>query len=129
MRKILFILGTLFCSGLISAQELTTSEIHEYATYGNVFNTKTTFYGSKASSSANNPCKGATIRVCGTIETKLEKMAVHSFYETSYKEIEIVKDAEGLLLNESIDYITIPANMSISSYIIQKYPEGILEIF
>ena len=32
--------------------------------------TMTTYYGAKASSSANNPCKGATIRVCGTIETK-----------------------------------------------------------
>lgn len=30
-----------------------------------------TFYGSKASSNANNPCKGSTIRVCGTIEQSL----------------------------------------------------------
>ena len=30
-----------------------------------------TFYGSKASTNANNPCKGATIRKCGTIESSL----------------------------------------------------------
>ena len=30
-----------------------------------------TFYGSKASANANNPCKGATIRKCGTIESSL----------------------------------------------------------
>lgn len=28
-----------------------------------------TFYGSKASTNANNPCKGSTIRICGKIES------------------------------------------------------------
>ncbi len=128
MRKILFILGTLFCSGLINAQELTTSEVYQPVAQQDVYNTKTTFYGSKASSSANNPCKGATTRVCGTIETKLA-MTAHSFYDTSYMEIEVIKDTNGSLLNESINYITIPSNMPISNYIIEKYPEGVLEIF
>lgn len=35
----------------------------------------TTFYGTKARNNANNPCKGATTRVCGKIET--------TFYEIS----------------------------------------------
>ncbi|MCM1078565.1 MAG: hypothetical protein NC344_09560 [Bacteroidales bacterium] len=38
---------------------------------GNYRETVTEFWGSKASSNANNPCKGATIRICGTITTKL----------------------------------------------------------
>ena len=29
------------------------------------------FYGAKASSNPNNPCKGATIRICAKVETKL----------------------------------------------------------
>ena len=33
--------------------------------------TITIFYGSRASNNANNPCKGATIRKCGVIETRL----------------------------------------------------------
>lgn len=30
--------------------------------------TKTTYYGTEASNNPNNPCKGATTRVCGVIE-------------------------------------------------------------
>lgn len=30
--------------------------------------TKTTYYGTEASNNPNNPCKGATVRVCGVIE-------------------------------------------------------------
>ncbi|MBD3588794.1 hypothetical protein [Bacteroides sp. GM023] len=38
--------------------------------------TKSTFYGSKASSNSNNPCKGATTRVCGIIETRAQQISV-----------------------------------------------------
>ena len=34
-------------------------------------NSVSEYYGAKASSNPNNPCKGATIRVCGRIATKL----------------------------------------------------------
>lgn len=42
----------------------------------NATTTKTTFYGSKASNHANNPCKGATTRVCGTIETIAQQINI-----------------------------------------------------
>lgn len=34
--------------------------------------TVTKFYGSKASNNANNPCSGATTRLCGIIEQEYE---------------------------------------------------------
>ncbi|MBW3519985.1 hypothetical protein [Flavobacterium sp. NKUCC04_CG] len=34
--------------------------------------TTSTYYGTKASTNANNPCKGATTRVCGKIESQLQ---------------------------------------------------------
>ena len=48
-----------------------------------------TFYGSKASSNANNPCKGATIRKCGTIESSLVS------FEDQTLVMQQVKDADG----------------------------------
>lgn len=49
-----------------------------------------TFYGSKASSNANNPCKGATIRVCGKIETEIIAIS-----ESLTMLVSETKDAEG----------------------------------
>ena len=60
----------------------------------------TTFYGSKASSSSNNPCKGATIRVCGTIETKK-----YTVSETSTIVSSIVRDANGIILSRDIQLV------------------------
>lgn len=68
---------------------------------------QTTFYGSKASSNPNNPCKGATIRVCGVI--------VHSFTDVSIGDTPLtlvkttVKDAYGNVTseNQKIDKCTI----------------------
>ena len=48
-----------------------------------------TFYGSKASTNANNPCKGATIRKCGTIESSLVS------FEDQTLVMQQVKDADG----------------------------------
>lgn len=42
----------------------------------NITTTKSTFYGAKASNHANNPCKGATTRVCGTIETVAKQITI-----------------------------------------------------
>lgn len=67
--------------------------------------TVSTFYGSKASSSANNPCKGATIRKCGTIETSLV-----SFMDGQTFVIQQVKDAEGNTLSTT-NYIS-PVSVS-----------------
>lgn len=33
--------------------------------------TVTEYYGTKASTNANNPCKGATVRICGRITSEL----------------------------------------------------------
>lgn len=33
---------------------------------------KSTYFGSRASTSSKNPCKGATDRICAIIETKLD---------------------------------------------------------
>lgn len=33
--------------------------------------TRSTFYGTEASNKSNNPCRGATTRVCGIIETQI----------------------------------------------------------
>lgn len=60
---------------------------------------KTTFYGSKASSNPNNPCKGATIRVCGVIEQSFDDV---SMGDTPLTLVKIkVKDAYGNLTSES----------------------------
>lgn len=56
--------------------------------------TVSTFYGSKASTNANNPCKGATIRKCGTIETSLV-----SFIDGQTFVIQQVKDNAGNILS------------------------------
>lgn len=56
--------------------------------------TVSTFYGSKASSGANNPCKGATIRMCGKIETSLV-----SFIDGQTFVIQQVKDNAGNILS------------------------------
>lgn len=55
--------------------------------------TVSTFYGSKASSNANNPCKGATIRKCGTIESNFVSIDDQTFV------MQQVKDADGNTLS------------------------------
>lgn len=56
--------------------------------------TVSTFYGSKASTNANNPYKGATIRKCGTIETSLV-----SFIDGQTFVIQQVKENAGNILS------------------------------
>ena len=62
--------------------------------------TISTFYGSKASNSANNPCKGATTRVCGTIETSAYEVSDNSTLITS-----VLKNAEGVILSKESYYV------------------------
>lgn len=40
-----------------------------------VKNIKSTYYGTKASTNANNPCKGATTRVCGEIDSGVVELS------------------------------------------------------
>lgn len=63
-----------------------------------------TFYGSKASSNANNPCKGATIRICGTIESSLVS------FEAQTLVMQQVKDAEENTL--SVNNFFVPTSVS-----------------
>ena len=60
-----------FCCSL-SAQNVT--EEHD-PIQGNFTKLVSTFYGTKASKNANNPCKGATTRKCGKIETELQSVS------------------------------------------------------
>ena len=62
-----------------------------------------TFYGSRVSSNANNPCKGATIRVCGIIETNL--ISVNSTQTIVEQQI---KDADGTVLSVSDYFVAKP---------------------
>ena len=65
-----------------------------------------TFYGSKASNNANNPCKGATTRVCGKIETTASEVSTNSTLVMS-----VFKDAEGKILSKEFYYVEAPAKL------------------
>ncbi|TGX84156.1 hypothetical protein E5358_00525 [Palleniella muris] len=105
MKKILF--GAMFIamSTSLYAQEVNTQP-SLLSSNGNGNEQVTTFYGSKASSNANNPCKGATIRKCGTISTKMFSDDV-AMVETTWldengnvaKQEMCVKEAEDLKLD------------------------------
>lgn len=62
-----------------------------------------TFYGSKASSNANNPCKGATTRVCGKIESEL--ITANSGQTLVVQQI---KDADGIVISSSNYFVAKP---------------------
>ena len=57
---------------------------------------KSTFFGSKASTNPNNPCKGATIRVCGILVTNLMPVNENKTLVTK-----TVEDANGVIISES----------------------------
>ena len=70
---------------------------------------KSVFYGSKASQGSNNPCKGATIRKCGEIYSKI--IAV-SDGESLVQQT--VKDADNQVLE-------------VRSYIEEKEPDEVVK--
>lgn len=78
-----------------------------------------TFYGSKASSNANNPCKGATTRVCGKIESEL--IAINS-EQTIVKQQ--IKDSDGTVLSSFNDFVAKPLKEVKESIIIQTLNFG-----
>lgn len=57
---------------------------------------KSTFWGSKASTNPNNPCKGATIRLCGILATDITPIDENKTLVTK-----TVKDANGVIISES----------------------------
>jgi hypothetical protein len=66
----------------------------------------TTFYGSKASSNANNPCKGATIRKCGTIETSDLAVSESTTMVTS-----VVRDGDGKWVSTEVEFVDAPVEV------------------
>lgn len=77
-----------------------------------------TFYGSKASNNANNPCKGATTRVCGRIETE-----IISISESLTMLVSETKDADGetisvesTLLDENTETVKLQQMVLYNSY-------------
>lgn len=55
----------------------------------------TRFYGTTATNNANNPCKGATIRVCGEISTEIQE-------ENNVSKVtETVTDENNMVINVS----------------------------
>lgn len=91
MKTLLF---TLFlaaiCSG-VSAEDTNSKKIIS------------TYYGTKASTNANNPCKGATTRKCGTIESEITMEG-----SDSSSVIRTVKDAEGNVLSTQTLRLSLP---------------------
>lgn len=57
---------------------------------------KSTFWGSKASTHPNNPCKGATIRICGILATDITPINENKTLVTK-----TVKDVNGVIISES----------------------------
>lgn len=106
MKKFFFsIVAFMACNAVfadVDSQITTDTNMAEISTDDK---TVSTFYGSKASSNANNPCKGATIRKCGTIETSLV-----SFIDGQTFVIQQVKDNAGNTLSTT-NYIS-PVSVS-----------------
>lgn len=100
-RTLFFLFVSLLVSGTMYSQSLENEE-----TPSNSATTEqlvSTFYGSRVSSNANNPCKGATIRVCGIIETNL--ISVNSTQTIVEQQI---KDADGTVLSVSDYFVAKP---------------------
>ena len=57
------------------------------------------YYGTKASKNSDNPCRGATIRVCAIIETTTSNDG------GSTTVLKVVKDADGNIVNVTREYV------------------------
>lgn len=92
-----------------------------------------TFYGAKASNNANNPCKGATIRKCGVLETSLTKLSsLPTLQQFIYQEKSRLYGAEGQLISETTNEIKIPAAVDAGTFLIDRntklYPNAVIEL-
>lgn len=79
--------------------------------------TTSTYYGTKASTNANNPCKGATTRVCGKIESELQIIQKDEFV-TVYDRVRLIS-ISGDPTKQVHDIIKVPANEDLL-YFLQK---------
>ena len=67
-----------------------------------------TYYGSKASSNTNNPCKGATNRICGTIKIDVQALSVASTLV-----VQTIKYADGELLSSTATVVDKPISLAV----------------
>lgn len=65
--------------------------------------TVTTYYGAKASGNANNPCKGATTRICAVVET-----TYRPYSETVTAVTTVTKDENGEIISMDFNALDIP---------------------
>lgn len=78
--------------------------------------TKSTYYGAEASNSTKNPCKGATIRKCGTIETSYSVVEKNP-YGILYKVETVTKNPDGMVINSAYKQMTVPVTMTLQEYV------------
>lgn len=103
MKKTLLFLFVSLIGGTMYSQSLGNEETLSNSINQNEQKVVSKFYGSKASSNANNPCKGATIRICGTIESEL--VFINSEQTLVVQQI---KDADGALISNSDYFVAKP---------------------
>lgn len=103
MKKTLLFLFMSLIGGTMYSQSLENEKTFSNSINQNEQKIVSTFYGSKASSNANNPCKGATTRVCGKIESEL---ITDNSGQTLV--VQQIKDADGNVISSSNYFVTKP---------------------
>lgn len=103
MKKTLLFLFVSLVGGTMYSKSLENEETSVNSINQNEQKVVSTFYGSKASSNANNPCKGATTRICGKIESEL--ITVNSGQTLVVQQI---KDADGIVISSSDYFVAKP---------------------
>jgi hypothetical protein len=96
--KTFFIITFLFCTSVLTDFGVSAKT------------TTTTYYGTKASSNTNNPCKGETTRVCGTVKVE-ENQVISPNGQVSLVTKKEVRDGEGTLLSK--DEVTAKTNQTV----------------
>jgi hypothetical protein len=119
MKKILILSSVLMSSMAMYSQEVSNNESPDVPELLSEQKVSSTFYGAKASPKANNPCKGATIRVCGVVTSEL--VALNPNTTSVYTE---VKDASGTSLSTSTYLIEKPINEALEDIKINLLNEG-----
>lgn len=103
MKKTLLFLFVSLIGGTMYSQSLENEETFSNSINQDEQKIVSTIYGSKASSNANNPCKGATTRVCGKIESEL--ITANSGQTLVVQQI---KDADGIVISSSNYFVAKP---------------------
>lgn len=103
MKKTLLFLFVSLIGGTMYSQSLENEETFSNSINQDEQKIVSTFYGSKASSNANNPCKGATTRVCGKIESEL---ITDNSGQTLV--VQQIKDADGNVISSSNYFVAKP---------------------